>query len=173
MLHCRDIEFLSLSVSCVAVSSICAAPFSIMFSTQADNNSRKLWLHCQFPWSPSKWRSRPVQPRADEDAAVCFSIAPPWRIVLVWLEEKTLPVVVLGTLCSFLFHIYTLAWLQHRQLVEWGSSLSTKLQLQHVSINAALSLSGHSYRWSPLHHIRAQWGGYLQLAHARLNFWRL
>jgi hypothetical protein len=35
----------------VAVSSICAAPFSNMCSTQADNNSRKLRLRCgcQFP----------------------------------------------------------------------------------------------------------------------------
>jgi hypothetical protein len=37
--------------NCIAVSSICAAPFSIMCSTQADNNSRKLRLRCgcQFP----------------------------------------------------------------------------------------------------------------------------
>jgi hypothetical protein len=35
-----------------AVSSICAAPFSNMCSTQADNNSRKLRLRCgcQFHW---------------------------------------------------------------------------------------------------------------------------
>jgi hypothetical protein len=33
-------------------SSICAAPFSNMRSTQADNSSRKLRLRwgCQFPW---------------------------------------------------------------------------------------------------------------------------
>jgi hypothetical protein len=38
--------------NCVAVSSICADPFSNMCSTQADNNSRKLQLRCgcQFPW---------------------------------------------------------------------------------------------------------------------------
>jgi hypothetical protein len=36
----------------IVVSSICAAPFSNMWSTQADNNSRKLRLRCgcQFPW---------------------------------------------------------------------------------------------------------------------------
>jgi hypothetical protein len=40
------------SASCVAVSSIFAAPFSNMCSTQADNNFRKLRLRCscQFPW---------------------------------------------------------------------------------------------------------------------------
>jgi hypothetical protein len=39
------------SASCVAVSSICAAPFSSTCSTQSDNNSRKLRLRCscQFP----------------------------------------------------------------------------------------------------------------------------
>jgi hypothetical protein len=38
--------------NCVSVCSICAAPFSNMCSTQADNNSRKLRLRCgcQFPW---------------------------------------------------------------------------------------------------------------------------
>jgi hypothetical protein len=44
MLCCLEVEFLSLSESCVAVSSICAAPFSNMCSTQADNNSQKLQL---------------------------------------------------------------------------------------------------------------------------------
>jgi hypothetical protein len=35
------------------ISSVCAAPFSNMCSTQADNNSRKLRLRCgcQFSWS--------------------------------------------------------------------------------------------------------------------------
>jgi hypothetical protein len=42
MLRCLGAEFLSLSVSCVAISSICVAPFSSTSSTQADNNSRKL-----------------------------------------------------------------------------------------------------------------------------------
>jgi hypothetical protein len=52
MLRCLEVEFLSLSANCVALSSICAAPFSNMCSTQADNNSRKLRLRCgcQFPW---------------------------------------------------------------------------------------------------------------------------
>jgi hypothetical protein len=52
MLRCLEVEFLSLSTSCVAVSSICAAPFSYMCSTQAANNSWKLRLRCgcQFPW---------------------------------------------------------------------------------------------------------------------------
>jgi hypothetical protein len=52
MLRCLEIEFLSRSASCVAVSSICAAPFSNMCSTQVDNNSRKLRLRCgcQFLW---------------------------------------------------------------------------------------------------------------------------
>jgi hypothetical protein len=52
MLRCLEVEFLSLSMSCVAVSSICAAPFSNMCSTQADNNSRKFWLRCscKFLW---------------------------------------------------------------------------------------------------------------------------
>jgi hypothetical protein len=52
MLLCLEVEFLSLSASCVAVSSICAAPFSNMCSTQADISSRKFRLHCgcQFPW---------------------------------------------------------------------------------------------------------------------------
>jgi hypothetical protein len=52
MLRCLEVKFLSLSASCVAVSSICAAPFSNMCSTQADNNSLKLRLRCgcQFPW---------------------------------------------------------------------------------------------------------------------------
>jgi hypothetical protein len=37
--------------ACVAISSICAAPFSDMCSSQADNSSRKLRLRCgcQFP----------------------------------------------------------------------------------------------------------------------------
>jgi hypothetical protein len=54
MLSCLKVEFLSLSASCVAVSSICDAPFSNMCSTQADNNSRKLLLRCgcQFPCCP-------------------------------------------------------------------------------------------------------------------------
>jgi hypothetical protein len=49
---CLEVEFLSLPHSWVAVSSICAVPFSSMYSTQVDNNSRKLWLCCccQFPW---------------------------------------------------------------------------------------------------------------------------
>jgi hypothetical protein len=40
------------SASRVAVSSICAAPFSSTCSTQSDNNSRKSRLRCswQFPW---------------------------------------------------------------------------------------------------------------------------
>jgi hypothetical protein len=44
--------FLRLSAICVVVSSICAAPFSNMCSTRADNNSRKSRLRCgcQFPW---------------------------------------------------------------------------------------------------------------------------
>jgi hypothetical protein len=48
MLRCLEVEFLSLSASCFAVSSICAAQFSNMCST----NSRKLQLRCgcQFPW---------------------------------------------------------------------------------------------------------------------------
>jgi hypothetical protein len=52
MLRCLETEFLSLSMSCIAVSSICAAPFSNMGSTQADNSSWKLQFHCgcQFPW---------------------------------------------------------------------------------------------------------------------------
>jgi hypothetical protein len=31
---------------------------------------------------------------------------------VVWLEENTLPIVVLGTFCNFLFQISSLAWLQ-------------------------------------------------------------
>jgi hypothetical protein len=52
MLRCLEVEFLSRSRSCVAVSSICAAPFSNTCSTQADMSSRKLRLRCgcQFPW---------------------------------------------------------------------------------------------------------------------------
>jgi hypothetical protein len=52
MLHCLEIEFLGLFASCVTVSSISAASFTSMCSTQADNNSRKSWLRCrcQFPW---------------------------------------------------------------------------------------------------------------------------
>jgi hypothetical protein len=52
MLRSLEVEFLSPSASCVAVSSICAAPVSNMCSTQADNSSRKLRLRCgcQFPW---------------------------------------------------------------------------------------------------------------------------
>jgi hypothetical protein len=46
MLPCLKIEFLSLSASCVAFSSICAATFSNMCSTQDDNSSRKLGLRC-------------------------------------------------------------------------------------------------------------------------------
>jgi hypothetical protein len=51
MLCCLEVEFLSLSESCVAVSSICVAPFSNMCSTRA-NSFRKLQLRCgcQFPW---------------------------------------------------------------------------------------------------------------------------
>jgi hypothetical protein len=52
MLRCLEVEFLSLSVSCGAVSSKCSAEFSNMCSTRADNSSRKLRLRCgcQFPW---------------------------------------------------------------------------------------------------------------------------
>jgi hypothetical protein len=44
--------FRELRCSCVAVSSVCAPPFSSTSSTQSDNNSRKLRLRCgcQFPW---------------------------------------------------------------------------------------------------------------------------
>jgi hypothetical protein len=45
-------ELIKHVTECVAVSSICAAPFSNMCSTQANKNSRKLRLRCgcQFPW---------------------------------------------------------------------------------------------------------------------------
>jgi hypothetical protein len=46
MLHCLEIDFLSLCACCVAVSSIRAAPSSNMSSTQADNHSRKFRLRC-------------------------------------------------------------------------------------------------------------------------------
>jgi hypothetical protein len=39
-LRCLEVEFLSLYASCVAVSSISAAPFSNVCSTKADNNSQ-------------------------------------------------------------------------------------------------------------------------------------
>jgi hypothetical protein len=62
---------------------------------------------------------------------------------VVWLEEKTLPVVVLGVLCVFLFRVSSLACLQPRELEGWGFSPSTNLQLQHVSIDVELPFSGH------------------------------
>jgi hypothetical protein len=46
ILRCLEVEFLSLSESYVAVSSICTAPFSNTCSSQTDNNSRKLLLRC-------------------------------------------------------------------------------------------------------------------------------
>jgi hypothetical protein len=52
LLSCLGVEFLSLSASCISISSVCAAPVSSMCSTQSDNNSRKLRLRCgcRFPW---------------------------------------------------------------------------------------------------------------------------
>jgi hypothetical protein len=52
MLRCLEVEFFSLSASCVAISLLCAAPFSSMCSTQSNTNSRKLRLRygCQFLW---------------------------------------------------------------------------------------------------------------------------
>jgi hypothetical protein len=46
------LSFSSLSASCAAISSICAAPYINMCSTQADYNSRKMRLRCGylFPW---------------------------------------------------------------------------------------------------------------------------
>jgi hypothetical protein len=68
---------------------------------------------------------------------------------MVWLEENTLPLVV------FLFRVSSLACLQPRQSEGWGSSPSTNLQLLHVSINALLLFSGHSFcRWPSPHHIQ-------------------
>jgi hypothetical protein len=56
MLRCLEVEFLSLSASCFTISSICAAPFSNMCSTQTDNSSRKLRLPvslvCPRPYIP-------------------------------------------------------------------------------------------------------------------------
>jgi hypothetical protein len=50
-LACLEVEFLGLSASCVAVSSICAAPFSNMCSTQADNSQKmRLCCGCRSPW---------------------------------------------------------------------------------------------------------------------------
>jgi hypothetical protein len=46
---------------------------------------------------------------------------------VLWLEENTLPDVVLGVLCNFLFHILSLAWLQPQQSRGWGSSLCINL----------------------------------------------
>jgi hypothetical protein len=45
-------SFRELRWNCVAVCSICATPFSSTYSTQCDNNSRKLRLRCgcQFFW---------------------------------------------------------------------------------------------------------------------------
>jgi hypothetical protein len=55
MLRCLEVEFLSLSASCVAVSSMYAAPFTNMCSTQAHKSSRKLRLPvslvCPRPYS--------------------------------------------------------------------------------------------------------------------------
>jgi hypothetical protein len=48
MLRCLEIEFLSLSASCVAVSSI-SAPLSNVCSNLADNNSGKFRLRCGCP----------------------------------------------------------------------------------------------------------------------------
>jgi hypothetical protein len=44
MLRFLEVEFLNLFWSCIAVSSICDAPFCNMCSAQADINSRKLRL---------------------------------------------------------------------------------------------------------------------------------
>jgi hypothetical protein len=105
----------------------------------------------------SLWRCRPANLRLLHSR----------RHGLVWLEEYTLPVVVLGSLYDFLFRISSMACLQSRQLVQWGYPPSTNLQLQHVRIDTVLSFSGHSFcRWPPSHHI--QQGGCLQLAHCRI-----
>jgi hypothetical protein len=51
MLLCLEVQFFSLSGSCVAVYSNCAAPFSNMCSTWAYNSCRKSRLPCgcKFP----------------------------------------------------------------------------------------------------------------------------
>jgi hypothetical protein len=55
----------------------------------------------------SRWRGRPVQPRVDEDAAVLLRSAPAKDSPgMVWLGEKTLPLVVLGTLRLSLSHLF-------------------------------------------------------------------
>jgi uncharacterized protein involved in response to NO len=60
-------------------------------------------------------RGRPEQKGADEAAAVaallCSAVAKVSSRV-IWLEENTLPDVVLGALCYFLFCISYLTWLQ-------------------------------------------------------------
>jgi hypothetical protein len=61
--------------------------------------------------------------------------------VVVCLEEKILPAVVLGALCDFLFCISSLACLHSRWLEGWSSCPSTAIQLQHVSIGAVLLYS--------------------------------
>jgi hypothetical protein len=52
MLSCLEVEFLILSASCVAISTICSVLFSNMCSVHSGNNSRKLRLRCgcQFSW---------------------------------------------------------------------------------------------------------------------------
>jgi hypothetical protein len=76
MLRCLEIEFLSLPASFFAVSSICAAPFTNMCSTQADNNSRKSRLRCgcQFPWC--------APGRRFESSERTYS----WIVWMVWIE---------------------------------------------------------------------------------------
>jgi hypothetical protein len=117
------------------------------------------------------WQGRPVQLRAAEVAAVavCCCVTPSRTALGGVAGIERLPVEVLDALCDFLFHTSSLASLQPQQLEGWGSSPSTNLQLQHVSIEAALPFSGHSLcRWPHSHHI--QRGGCLHLALTWSNF---
>jgi hypothetical protein len=52
---------------CVAVTSICATPFTNKCSTQADNSSRKLRLRCgcHFPWRALALRAPYLEPQPE------------------------------------------------------------------------------------------------------------
>jgi hypothetical protein len=91
---------------------------------------------------------------------------------VVSLEEKTLPVVVLGVLCDLFFCRSSFACLQPRQLAGCGFSPSANRQLQKDGVQAAFSFSGHSLcRRPPPYH--TQRGGCLQFAQTWPNCWQL
>jgi hypothetical protein len=126
MLRCQEIEFLSLSASCVAASSICAAPFSNMCSTQADNNSLKSRLRCgcQFPWCAFGLRA--VSARLTDSAAISEYrklevLLEDIDLRVVWLQRREVGEYVMGDWWITIHQRTLLHWVPKILLQHWTS----------------------------------------------------